>query len=302
MKETHLSIRRAIAGRLRQAADAISAPQEAAPETPTPVGLLDEYVPGLPTPQNAVDALPGWNSALPPQAGAIAGPAPLYFDPRILWAIEQFGPLAGKSVLELGPLEASHSFMLEQAGPAVLHCIDANRLSFLRCLVVKELLGMKTARFYLGDFSAWLEQHKHPYDLIVASGVLYHMLEPARLLEQIAARSNAFYLWTHYMDDAAMPPHDPRREAFDGEILLVESHGVRVRMHKRSYHGAWRQKYFCGGMLDLHHWVERDDIVSLVRALGFDDVRIAHDEPNHKNGPAFSLFARRSLPQDFSAG
>lgn len=292
-----MSFKTVIAERLRRAADALAEPAEPARETPTPVGLLDDYVSGLPTPQKAVDALPGWNTALPPEAGAIAGPTPFYVDPRIQWALEQFGPLTGKTVLELGPLEASHTYMLEKAGPATLQCIEANRLSFLRCLVVKELLGLKTARFYLGDFQAWLDQHHQRYDLIVASGVLYHMLEPTRLLERIAARADAFYLWTHYMSDAAMPSGDPRREAFDGETQIVASHGVAARHHRRSYHGAWRQKSFCGGMLDMHHWIERDDILALIRALGFDEVRVAHDEPDHKNGPAFSVFARRTASQ-----
>lgn len=292
-----MSFKSLIADRLRQAAEALDEGVAATPDTidekRSTVDVLDEYVSGLPLPQNAVDVLPGWNMALPPQTGAIAGPAPFYADPRIIWALNVFGPLTGKSVLELGPLEASHTFMLEQAGPARLQAIEANRLSFLRCLVVKELLGLKIARFYLGDFQSWLTHHHERYDLIVASGVLYHMLEPVRLLELIAARTDAFYLWTHYMSDAAMPPGDPRREAFDGEASVVESHGVSVRQYRRSYLGAWRQKSFCGGMLDTHHWLDRDDILALISAVGFDDVRIAHDQPDHQNGPAFSIFARR---------
>jgi len=69
---------------------------------------------------------------------------------------------------------------------------------------------------------------------------------------------------------------------------------VRVRLYKRSYYGAWRSKSFCGGIHDLHRWVEKSDIVAVIKALGFDDVRLAHDEPNHENGPSFSVFARRT--------
>ena len=45
-------------------------------------------------------------------------------------------------------------------------------------------------------------------------------------------------------------------------------------------------------MHDLHRWVERDDIIALIRALGFDDVRVAHDEPDH--GHDDDAVARRS--------
>jgi hypothetical protein len=28
--------------------------------------------------------------------------------------------------------------------------------------------------------------------------------------------------------------------------------------------------------------------------LGFDDIRVAQDDPQHQNGPCFSVFARRT--------
>ncbi len=91
-----------------------------------------------------------------------------------------------------------------------------------------------------------------------------------------------------------MPAGDPRRLAIVGDVNIVESHGVKVRTYQRSYWGAWKSKAFCGGPHDMHSWIDRDDMLSLLGALGFDDVRTAHDEPDHKNGPSFSIFARRS--------
>ncbi len=284
-----------IVDRLRRAADALkvaSAPTGTERAQSDNV-VLDEYVAGMPNAQNAIDALAGWNQALPPQANVVAGVGAFYQDPRILWALDQFGSLESKKILELGPLEASHTWLLEQHGPGEIHAIEANKLSYLRCLVVKELLDIKKAKFHLGDFEKWLENTDHHYDLIVASGVLYHMADPIHLLERIAAKTDAFYVWTHYVSEAAMPVGDPRRGAMLGEQETQLRHGVPVRLYPRSYHGAWRNKSFCGGMHDLHRWLEKDDIISIIRALGFDDVRVAHDEPNQPNGPAFSIFARR---------
>lgn len=256
--------------------------------------MLDEYIGGFPSAQNAVDALPGWNHALPDHVDATAGTGAFYNDPRILWAIEQFGSIDGCKILELGPLEASHTSLLERNGAGAILAIEANKLSFLRCLVVKELLDFKRSRFLLGDFVEWLEQTSERYDLIIASGVLYHMQNPMRLLELLSTHSDAFYLWTHYASEEAMPPGDPRRSVFIGPAEIREYLGVPVSLYKRSYHGAWLSKSFCGGMHDLHWWMEKDDISAVIRALGFDDIRIAHDEPNHPNGPSFSVFARRT--------
>lgn len=283
---------------LRRAADALEATSHAGKVAAAPRAevVLDEYVVGVPSAQNAIDALPGWNQALPPHLGVKAGEGAFYADPRILWAVEQLGSVAGKTVLELGPLEASHTWLLEQYGPAALDAVEANKLSYLRCLVVKELLAMRTARFHLGDFVEHLDRTDARYDVIFASGVLYHMRDPVHLIRSMARRSDALYLWTHYVSDAAMPEGDPRRGALIGEPEVHEVEGLAVRLRKRSYWGAWRSKSFCGGMHDIHRWIERDDILALLGVLGFTDVRVAHDEPDHKNGPSFSVLARRVPP------
>jgi hypothetical protein len=280
--------------RLRRMADKLDPPAE--PAEPETQSSLAEYVDAAPSPQNAVDALQGWNMALPEAAGAVAGPHAFYNDPRILWALEQYGPLDDRNVLELGPLEASHTYMLEQRHPASILAIEANRLSFLRCLVVKELLGLHIAKFQLGNFMPFLEETTDRFDFVVASGVLYHMADPVRLLALLAERTDAVYLWTHYASEEAMPPGDPRRLAIVGDVKIVESHGVEVRTYQRSYWGAWKSKAFCGGPHDLHCWIDRDDMLRLLRAVGFDDIRTEHDQPDHQNGPSFSVFARRSAP------
>lgn len=286
-----MSLSSLISGHLRQIADSLERQEQSA--IPDASLVLDEYVAGLPTNQNAIDILPGWNHDLPPELGVVAGNGAFYLDPRITWAIEQYGPLEGRKILELGPLEASHTYLLEQHGAASIEAIEANKLSFLRCLVVKELLDLKRSKFYLGDFVSWLKEKPTHYDMIVACGVLYHMKDPIQLLELIAQRTDSFFLWTHYFDDATMPEGDPRRTPFPGNMKIQNSHGIDVRLYERGYFGAWRNKAFCGGMHDLHWWIEKEDITSLIRALGFNDIRIAHDQPDHQNGPCFSLFARR---------
>ena len=257
----------------------------------TSSGRLGPYVTGTPSAQNAVDAVPGWVCAMPPSTGLSAGCMPLYADNRISWLLERCLDVAGRRVLELGPLEGSHTYMLHQAGAASIDAIEANRQAFMRCLVTKEVLGLSRARFLLGDFMAWLETADTRYDLVVASGVLYHSSDPVRLLELIGRRAAAVYLWTHYFDDAAMPAGDPRREPFSGTIATRECNGVTLRLHERSYRRAWRNPKFCGGTQDQHFWLERDDILALLAASGFQRFEIADDQPDHVQGPSLSIFA-----------
>jgi hypothetical protein len=78
--------------------------------------ILDEYVGMAPSGQSAVDVFAGeWSSRLP-VAGVTAGEIPLFEDERVEWALGHLGNVAGRTVLELGPLEGGHSSMLERAG------------------------------------------------------------------------------------------------------------------------------------------------------------------------------------------
>src|SRR5262249_6341085 len=141
---------------------------------------FDRYVSSEPSFQNAIDAVEGWNTSFPAELGLRAGSLATYNDPRILWAIECFGEITNRRVLELGPLEGGHTSMLDSAG-AQVDAIEANQLAFMRCLVAKEILQLKKSRFWLGDFMKALEHWDQRYDLIIASGVLYHLKHPLKL-------------------------------------------------------------------------------------------------------------------------
>lgn len=253
---------------------------------------FDQYVVDYPSAQNAVDLVPGWSTALPDWHGVRAGAIATYNDHRIAWALEQFGCVQGKSVLELGPLEAGHTYMLEKAGASV-EAIESNKLAFMRCLIFKEICGLTRSRFLLGDFVKWLDACDKTYDLIVASGVLYHMKDPLGLLERIAARAPAAFFWTHVLSEKDMPPGDPRRAVFAAEPEIVDFHGARVRAYRRTYLNAQINPAFCGGPEDEHRWLVREDLIDALRALGFTDIRQAHYQPNHQFGPAVCIFVKK---------
>ncbi|MHB8594153.1 MAG: class I SAM-dependent methyltransferase, partial [Acidimicrobiales bacterium] len=106
-------------------------------------------------------------------------------------------------VLELGPLEGGHSYMLDCLGASGVTAIEANQRAYLRCLIAKELLGIPSARFLCGDFMAYLQdavRRGASWDLCVAVGVLYHQKDPVSLLELATQVSDRLLLWTHYYD------------------------------------------------------------------------------------------------------
>lgn len=121
---------------------------------PVPPVLTDTYEFSAPSYQNAIDLLPGWNHAFPAEMKLNAGPGFMYEDPRIYWAAEQAGGLEGKRVLELGPLEGSHTYMLERLGARRIDAVEANKSAYLRCLVAKEIWDCGAPAFTLAISSA----------------------------------------------------------------------------------------------------------------------------------------------------
>jgi hypothetical protein len=256
--------------------------------------IFDQYEQGKPDHQNAIDALPGWNSAFPAALNLNAGKHHLYADDRIDWALRSFGSIEGKKILEVGPLEGMHTYMLHRERPARIDAIEANRLCFLRCLVTRQILDISTASFLLGDIQAWLTEHDEVYDFAVASGVLYHMADPGEFLRLLASRANAVFIWTHFFLEEAMPAGDVRRNPFSGKVETKIIEGIPVRYYERSYQHANSNASFCGGMKDRHFWMHRDDILTLLEKLGYGDIVVKDQNFGHPGGPCFSLLARKT--------
>ena len=258
--------------------------------TNTSDAAFSQYESRAPSSQNAVDLLDGWNSSFPDYYNVVAGKSPLHYDERIFWGINQAGGIDGKKLLELGPLEGCHTYICEQHNVGSITAIEANKDAYLRCLISKEIFGLKRASFLLGDFVKYLEETEEHYDIVIAAGVLYHMKDPVYLLEQIVAKTNAVFLWTHYFDDEAMPRGDSRRVPFSESSTVVDRHGLSLTLHERHYYQADQNDDFCGGAENRHYWMEKDDIVQLMSQFGFTDVRMTLDEKNHINGPCCMFY------------
>ena len=161
-----------------------------------------------PSDQNALDLFAGeWSSRMPlDRADLKAGETPLFDDPRIKWADDKLtslglvGGMRDRDVLELGPLEGGHSFLLDRLGAKSVTAVEANSRAYLKCLLAKETLGMPRVRFLLGDCLEYLRAPGPRFDAAVACGILYHLTNPVELIELLAKRCDALFLWTVYFD------------------------------------------------------------------------------------------------------
>lgn len=172
------------------------------------------------------------------------------------------GRLDGMTVLELGPLEAAHTFGLEQLGAKVTS-IEGNSEAFLKCLIIKNALNLRS-EFLLGSFEAFLRDNKLRYDMVFASGVLYHMSDPANLIESISEATKKVFFWTHYYDEA----NPGTREAVSVTKFGLDLTYFVSPNSGREVNGRW-----WGGLDDTAAWMRKEDIFSVCRACGFSNIK-----------------------------
>lgn len=273
----------------------LSSAGRATPMTSRGASILDQYSTSAPSPQNALDIFDGeWSSAFPaPLSTLRAGSIELFGDDRVRWFAESVGGVQGKSVLELGPLEGGHSYMLDRLGASSIVAIESNTRAFLKCLIVKELLGLERVHFLFGDFLEYLRTREDTFDLCMASGVLYHMQNPAELVALIGrCCTGHLCLWTHYFD-AKIIASNPQLAPKFTENSSQDFEGFRHTLYRQEYRAALNWPGFCGGSAPTSHWMTRDDIFRCLRHFGFEIEGVAFEEPAHPNGPALALVARR---------
>lgn len=265
----------------------------ASPSERTDVGILDAYCMEKPGLQQVLDIFRGeWSSAMPAGSGlhTTPGSAALFEDGRVAWAVAQTGGVAGWRILEIGPLEGGHSCMLERAGAAEVLAIEANTRSFLKCLCVKEVFGLQAVQFLLGDGMAFMEQDAGGFDMVFASGVLYHLQDPMAFLRLLPRMAPRVFLWTHYFDDTIVRHASAIAHKF-GQVEQATIGGFTYEFVEQSYKEALQWSGFCGGSAPTSRWLTRRSIIDFLCHLGYRRIEIAFEAPDHPNGPAFAIYA-----------
>jgi len=253
----------------------------------------------MPSAQTAVDIFAGqWSCELPPPYENLTGGAKgLFDDGRITWGVDVLGDVEGRRILELGPLEGAHTSMLDRMGAAEIVSIEANRRAFLRCLVVKELVGMPHAKFLCGDFQEYLEDAVKKgarWDLCVAIGVLYHQQDPVHLLELVTKVSDRLLLWTHFYDPAFLATH-PERAATFAPPTIKSTAGFGHTLHRHDYGPSVGDPSFCGGINTWTSWMSKEDILGAIASFGFEVPERKFFDDDQVNGPSVLIAARRKL-------
>jgi len=258
--------------------------------------ILDSYTNNAPSIQNILDIFTGeWSSSLPLEMGLKTTPgfASLFEDSRIDWVENIFGGFANKKCLELGPLEGGHSYMLQKKGATQITAIESNSRAFLKSLCIKEALNLYKVALKYGDFRAFFEESNERFDIIIASGVLYHMTDPLHLIEQMSHASDKIFLWTHYYDPVIINSRAELKSKFNN-LETIEQDGFFYQWIKQSYKQSLNWNGFSGGSALSSRWLTRKSIIDKLKNCGYNQIDISHEAKDHPNGPSFSVCAQRN--------
>ena len=268
--------------------------------------IVVKYCDETPSGQTAIDIFKGaWKSALPPELGLSTGDrVGFYTDPRVHW-VKSLLPngFKGMSVLELGPFEGYDSWLFEQLGAASVLAIEGNNINYLKCLVLKEAIGLRT-RFAYGGFLNYLKNSKQQFDIAWASGVLYHSEDPLELLLQLGAKSSRIFLWTHYWSDSLKKTNHYAHFQANKNIKQIQF-GEHYELHYRAYplqqYRDGLPLHYEGGQQIFSYWLTRRDIDRMLAAMGFGSVKVRQDT-EYNGMPCVTLYAERTGPARSAEG
>lgn len=252
--------------------------------TPRLGGEGHEYVEPptpAPSPLASFNVLDGWISQFEIDGEKVGGAVGLSTDERIEWLMNSIGGVAGKRLLELGPLEGAHTKMLCDADAASVVAVEGSRALWLHCLVIKEIFHLDQARFIYGDFNHYVADYNGPpFDAVLACGMLYHQFDPVTLIAKLSSLTDTVMVWTHVADDDYPPNGVP-----------TEVSGYKGR---RMDYGDARNEFrnYCGGTAQEAVWLYHDDLIRCFTDNGFARIESRGVSPTPA-GPAVLFAASR---------
>ncbi|MBN8608773.1 MAG: class I SAM-dependent methyltransferase [Caulobacterales bacterium] len=190
---------------------------------------------------------------------------------RATWIAQlaEFGlrkPLSDMRVLDIGCFEGGVSHNLAVLGAKVVG-LEARETNLRRCEFVAQAAGLSNVRYVLGDMLRLDDHGLGEFDLIVASGVLYHIDAPDLLpfLKSVRAHCRGVvHLDTH----VALEP----LEAFEPQPGLTV-YGRSITEHTPGTDDAAKDERVLSSFRNNYaFWLTERSLMNMLNAAGFSMV------------------------------
>ncbi|MEO7598017.1 MAG: methyltransferase domain-containing protein [Opitutus sp.] len=188
-------------------------------------------------------------------------------DDRVSRVVEFFPRC--RRILEVGCLEGGHTVILSRAYPYTdIVALDGRKENLEKAKFLTSLYGCKRVTFGLEDLEIADLSPYGKFDLGVCLGLLYHLIEPWKFIQQLGSQCDALWIWTTICDDASA----------------------------ETVNGKYRGKIFQEGPLDhalsalrgQSFFPTLGSLVQMLRDAGFCDFRVLNMEVT-PDGPSVML-------------
>jgi SAM-dependent methyltransferase len=193
--------------------------------------------------------------------------------------VAEAGGLTGKRVLDIGCLEGAFAVEFARRGASEVIGVEARRLSVRRCDLVRDLAGLTNLRFVCGDVLHELSRAQQPFDVVLATGILYHLPHPDVVLRLIRERCSGFMLLCTHVARAEASSHGCTEEVVEhvGEQATYRGRNFSERgpdptvERDNDLWAAWGN--------EASFWPFEDELVRMIEMAGFRSIdKIIPDE------------------------
>ena len=184
--------------------------------------------------------------------------------------LEQFLKLFPKPgrVLELGCLEGGHTFPIARRAEHVV-AVDSRRENIEKARWIQQTLKLSNISFRESNLEQSGASELGEFDTIFNVGLLYHLPEPRRLLEELARIGDQMFLWTHV---APSEQADVQQGGYQG--MLYEEHGPSDPL---------------SGMSSGSFWPTLEELIRMLADSGFYNSELIQEALDHPHGPAVTI-------------
>lgn len=198
--------------------------------------------------------------------------------------LNEIFPLKGKSVIEMGSQEAAHSKIVHDFGARKIVGLEGRLENYIKCCIIKNIFNLSNAKFFLEDLRTVELEKFGSFDVCLCSGVLYHLLEPQELISKISKISPRILINTHYGNEAY--------PTFGKKDVILNGKKYRANLQDEDVINSTST-----GLQNFSVWLFKDDLVQLLKDVGYDKVHILKDWYLEKKIPeqqSITIFAEKS--------
>jgi SAM-dependent methyltransferase len=183
------------------------------------------------------------------------------------------GSMAGATVLDLGCLEGGFSIEFARRGARRVVGIEAREVSVRRCQLAREILRLDNVEFKVADIVAELEGPRQSFDVVFASGIIYHLARPAEFLRLVRSACTRFaVIDTHVAHpdvvnrdcSPEIVTHESGGSTYRGRLLREFPETTTAAERARLLWASWDNS--------TSFWPLEEDLVRMLIAAGFGEV------------------------------